>query len=104
MREDLTIMLLAAIPTNVKKDDIITSVLTSRMEPIIATVWKKKLPPQGPYMVGPPEPYSEASQKQMLFASEQVHTYIVSRQLQYKTKKLYKKPGQDFEKIYKPKK
>ena len=59
-------------------------------------------PPQGPYMVGPPEPYSEASQKQMYFASEQVHTYIVSRQLQYKTKKLCKVPGQDFVRFYKP--
>jgi len=31
---------------------------------------EEETPPQGPYLVGPPEPYSEASQKQMYFASE----------------------------------
>ena len=46
-------------------------------------------------MVGPPEPNTEASQKQTYFASEQVHSH--------KTKKLCKVPGQDFVRIYKPK-
>ena len=32
-------------------------------------------PPQGPYKVGPPEPYSEASQKQTHFVSEQTSTF-----------------------------
>ena len=45
-REELAIMPLATIPTNVKKNDVITSVLTSRMDTIIATVWKKKLRPR----------------------------------------------------------
>ena len=45
MREG-AIMPLATIPTNVKKDDAIASVLASRMESIIATVWKKKLRPR----------------------------------------------------------
>merc|ERR1711888_435655 len=52
-------------------------------------------PPQGPYMVGPPEPNTEASQKQTYFASEQLHSY--------KNKKLCKMPRQDFVRIYKPK-
>ena len=56
---------------------------------------QQNTPPQGPYMVGPPEPNTEASQKQTYFASEQVH--------RYKTKKLCKVPRQDFVRIYKPK-
>ena len=32
-------------------------------------------PPQGPYKVGPPEPYSEASQKQTHCVSEQTSTF-----------------------------
>ena len=40
---------------------------------------EEETPPQGPYLVGPPEPYSKASQKQ---------TYV---------------PGQEFVRIYKPK-
>ena len=32
-------------------------------------------PPQGPYKVGPPEPYSEASQKQTQFVNEQTSTF-----------------------------
>ena len=40
---------------------------------------RQNTPPQGPYMVGPPEPNTEASQKQ---------TYV---------------PGQEFVRIYKPK-
>ena len=46
MGEGLAIMPLATIPTNVKKDDDINTVLTSRMDTIIATVWKKKLCPR----------------------------------------------------------
>ena len=45
-REELAIMPLSTIPANVKKDDAIASVLASRMEPIIATLWKKKLRPR----------------------------------------------------------
>ena len=37
---------------------------------------EEETPPQGPYLVGPPEPFSEASNKQMYFASEQVHAYM----------------------------
>merc|ERR1712055_957598 len=55
---------------------------------------QQNTPPQGPYMVGPPEPNTEASQKQTYFASEQLHSY--------KTKKLWKVPRQDFVRIYKP--
>ena len=47
MREGLAIMPLATIPTNVKKDDDTTTVLTSRMDPTIATVWMKKLRQRG---------------------------------------------------------
>ena len=42
-------------------------------------------PPQGPYKVGPPEPYSEASQKQTHFVSEQTSTFPHST--------VYGKPG-----------
>ena len=37
---------------------------------------EEETPPQGPYLVGPPEPFSEASTKQMYFAREQVHVYM----------------------------
>ena len=42
---------------------------------------EEETPPQGPYMVGPPEPFSEASNKQMYFASEQVHFYMNKQEL-----------------------
>ena len=45
---------------------------------------EEETPPQGPYFVGPPEPFSEASKKQMYFASEQVHAYMNLEQ-HYKT-------------------
>ena len=52
----------------------------------------EETPPQGPYLVGPPEPNTEASQKQMYFASEQVYAYMNKQELVqwYKTVKLCK--------------
>ena len=45
-------------------------------------------PPQGPCKVGPPEPYSEASQKQTHFVSEQTSTFPHST--------VYGKPGLNY--------
>ena len=83
------IMPLATIPTNVKKDDAIASVLASRMEPIIATVWKKKLRPRDHIWSVLQSPNSEASQK-MYFASEHVYANMNKLVQCYKTVKLCK--------------
>ena len=43
MREELAIMLLATIPTNLKKDDDTAKVLTSRLDITIASVWEHQI-------------------------------------------------------------
>ena len=43
MREELAIMPLATIPTNLKKDDDTAKVLTSRLDITIASVWEHQI-------------------------------------------------------------